>query len=196
MRGGAANFDIRTVGFKNPGHRVLAAPVVVVIVVIIVVVPVTQPLVVVVLTVSHVEPFYHTHEIKIEIIELATEAAGRARRIPIPALFGSLPFRSLLPTVAFNKRVPQPPASDSARGQARLQSASRNKLRSLHESFQAQIRLSSASRVQAAQLLARALDSTRRLEPFDQGALAHENHGYHPRYPRCQQPWTDVMAGT
>ena len=168
MRSGAANLDIRTVGFEHPGHRVLATPVVVIVVVIIaVVVPVTQPLVVV-LTVSHVEPFYHTHE----FIEFATAEAGRVGRIPIPLAFGSLPFRSLLPTIAFNRRVPQPPASDETRGQARFSQASRNKLRSLHESFQAQIRLSSASRVQAALLLARTLNSTRLLEPFDQGALS------------------------
>jgi hypothetical protein len=54
MGGGAANLDIGTVGFENPGHRVLAAPVVIVII-IIVVIPVTHPLVVV-LTVSHVLP--------------------------------------------------------------------------------------------------------------------------------------------
>src|SRR3954462_2064278 len=51
MRGGAADFDIGPVGLENPGHRILAAPVIIIIVVI---VPVTQPLVV--LTVSHVLP--------------------------------------------------------------------------------------------------------------------------------------------
>src|SRR5439155_11947158 len=50
MRGGAADLDVRSVGFVNPGHRVLAAPVVIII--IIIVVPVAHPLVV--LTVSHV----------------------------------------------------------------------------------------------------------------------------------------------
>src|SRR3954454_4250596 len=52
MGGGAADLDIGAVGFENPGHRVLAAPVVIVVVII---VPVTHPLVVV-LTVSHVLP--------------------------------------------------------------------------------------------------------------------------------------------
>ena len=55
MRGGAANFDVRSVGLENPGHRVLAAPVIV-IVVIIIVVPAAHTLVVV-RAVSHVVPF-------------------------------------------------------------------------------------------------------------------------------------------
>src|SRR5207253_10986007 len=50
MRGGAANLDIGTVGFENPGHRVLSAPVIIVVVI----VAVAHPLVV--LTVSHVLP--------------------------------------------------------------------------------------------------------------------------------------------
>jgi hypothetical protein len=53
VRGGAADLDVGAVGFENPCHRVLAAPVV--IVVIIIVVPVTHPLVII-LTVSHVPP--------------------------------------------------------------------------------------------------------------------------------------------
>src|SRR5437868_4560932 len=43
--GGAADLDVGTVGFIDPGHRVLAAPVVIIVVVI--VIPVTHPLVVV-----------------------------------------------------------------------------------------------------------------------------------------------------
>jgi hypothetical protein len=53
--GGAADLDVGPVGFVDPGHRVLAAPVVIMIVAI--VVPVTHPLVVV-LTVSHVLPLF------------------------------------------------------------------------------------------------------------------------------------------
>jgi hypothetical protein len=49
VRGGAANLDVRSVGLVDPGHRILAAPVVVVIVV-----AVAHPLLV--LTVSHVLP--------------------------------------------------------------------------------------------------------------------------------------------
>ena len=45
----ASDLDVRSVGFKYPGHRVLAAPVVIVI-------PVTHPLVI--LTVSHVVPLF------------------------------------------------------------------------------------------------------------------------------------------
>jgi hypothetical protein len=59
VRGGAADFDIGSVRFEHPGHRVLTAPVIVVvaaIVVIVVVIPVTHPLVV--LTVSHVSPLF------------------------------------------------------------------------------------------------------------------------------------------
>ena len=54
MRGSAADLDVGPVGFIDPGHRVLAAPVVIMIVVI--VIPVTHALVVI-LTVSHVLPF-------------------------------------------------------------------------------------------------------------------------------------------
>ena len=52
MRSRAADLDIGTVGLVDPGHRVLAAPVVVI--VIVVVVAVAHPLLV--LTVSHVLP--------------------------------------------------------------------------------------------------------------------------------------------
>jgi hypothetical protein len=55
MGGGAANLDIGAVGFENPGHRVLAAPVVIIVIAVAIVIPVTHPLVVV-LTVSHVLP--------------------------------------------------------------------------------------------------------------------------------------------
>src|SRR5471030_773385 len=55
MGGGSANLDVGSGGFENPGHRVLAAPVVIIVITIVVVVPVTHPLVVV-LTVSHVLP--------------------------------------------------------------------------------------------------------------------------------------------
>ncbi|MGX1150500.1 hypothetical protein AB7M15_006322 [Bradyrhizobium ottawaense] len=50
VRGGAADLDVGSVGLVDPGHRVLAAPVVVVIVI----VAVAHPLLV--LTVSHVLP--------------------------------------------------------------------------------------------------------------------------------------------
>src|SRR5262249_4309141 len=56
MGGGAADLDVRSVRFVDPGHRVLAAPVVV-----IVVVPVAHPLVV--LTVSHVSPLFQPYEV-------------------------------------------------------------------------------------------------------------------------------------
>jgi hypothetical protein len=54
--GSAADLDVGPVGFIDPGHRVLAAPVIITIVVVIVI-PVTHPLVVV-LTVSHVLPLF------------------------------------------------------------------------------------------------------------------------------------------
>jgi hypothetical protein len=57
MRGGAADLDIRSVRFKDPGHRVLAAAIVIIVVIIIVVIPTAHTLVVVVRTVSHVVPF-------------------------------------------------------------------------------------------------------------------------------------------
>jgi len=53
MGGGPADLDIRAVGFVDPGHWVLTAPVVVIVIVI--VVPVAHPLLI--LTVSHVLPF-------------------------------------------------------------------------------------------------------------------------------------------
>src|SRR5207248_5362345 len=52
VRGRAADLDVGSVRFINPGHRVLAAPVIVV--VIIIVVAVAHPLLV--LTVSHILP--------------------------------------------------------------------------------------------------------------------------------------------
>jgi hypothetical protein len=52
VRSGPADFDIRSVGFENPGHRILAAAVIIVIVVI---VAATHTLVVI-RTVSHFEP--------------------------------------------------------------------------------------------------------------------------------------------
>jgi hypothetical protein len=52
VRSGAANLDVRTVGFENPRHRILAAPIIVIIVVVII--SAAHPLVV--LTVSHVSP--------------------------------------------------------------------------------------------------------------------------------------------
>src|SRR5258708_37689802 len=57
---GAANLDVGSVGLENPGHRVLATPVIIIVIVVIIVVPVTHPLVVVILTVSHVSPFYRS----------------------------------------------------------------------------------------------------------------------------------------
>lgn len=52
VRSGTPNLDIRSVGFENPRHRILAAPIIVIIVVI--VISAAHPLVV--LTVSHVLP--------------------------------------------------------------------------------------------------------------------------------------------
>jgi hypothetical protein len=52
VRRSPADFDVRSVGFEHPRHRVLTTPVIVIVVVIIV--PVTHPFVV--LTVSHVVP--------------------------------------------------------------------------------------------------------------------------------------------
>src|SRR5579863_1245087 len=52
VRGGAANLDVRSIGFEHPRHRVLATPVA-----IIPIVTVTHPLVLV-LTVSHVVPLF------------------------------------------------------------------------------------------------------------------------------------------
>ena len=52
VRRGTADLDVGAVGFKHPGHRVLAAPVVIVVVI----VPVAHPLVI--LTVSHVLPLF------------------------------------------------------------------------------------------------------------------------------------------
>jgi hypothetical protein len=95
MGGGAANLDIGTVGFENPGHRVLATPVVIV-VVIIVVIPVTHPLVVV-LTVSHVLPLLPA----LECLPLSwSSEAVREMRTESPC--SSSHHRSL-PYVAFNK---------------------------------------------------------------------------------------------
>ena len=54
VRGSAADFDVGSVGFEHPSHRVLTTPVIVVVVVIVIIVPVTHPLVV--LTVSHIVP--------------------------------------------------------------------------------------------------------------------------------------------
>ena len=53
MRSRAADLDVGSVGLVDPGHRVLAAPVIIVVIVIIIV-AVAHPLLV--LTVSHVLP--------------------------------------------------------------------------------------------------------------------------------------------
>ena len=53
VRGGAADLDVRSIGLKHPGHRVLATPVAIISIVI----TVTHPLVLV-LTVSHVVPLF------------------------------------------------------------------------------------------------------------------------------------------
>jgi hypothetical protein len=63
---GAANLDVGSVGFENPRHRILAAPVIIVVVI---VVPVAHPLVV--LTVSHVLPFYQPWFVAVAIRTLA-----------------------------------------------------------------------------------------------------------------------------
>jgi hypothetical protein len=94
--GGAANLDIGSVGLENPGHRVLATPVIVAIV-IISVVSVTHPLVVVILTVSHVLPSYRS---QIVVVIIAAPEAGRATRSRIAMQFNAA---SILPYVAFNK---------------------------------------------------------------------------------------------
>jgi hypothetical protein len=54
MRSRAADLDVGSVGLVDPGHRVLAAPVIVVVIVATIVVAVAHPLLV--LTVSHVLP--------------------------------------------------------------------------------------------------------------------------------------------
>ena len=54
MRSRAADLDVGSVGLVDPGHRVLAAPVIIVVIVIIIIVAVAHPLLV--LTVSHVLP--------------------------------------------------------------------------------------------------------------------------------------------
>jgi hypothetical protein len=94
--GGAANLDIGSVGLENPSHRVLATPVIIV-VVIVVVVPVTHPLVVVILTVSHVLPSYRSQIVVVIVVALE---AGRAARSRIAMQFNAA---SILPYVAFNK---------------------------------------------------------------------------------------------
>jgi hypothetical protein len=55
---GTADLDIGAVRFEHPSHRVLAAPVIIVVIitVAIAVVVIPHPLVVVILTVSHVSP--------------------------------------------------------------------------------------------------------------------------------------------
>jgi hypothetical protein len=94
----AANLDVGAVGLENPGHRVLTTPVIIIVVVIVViVVSVTHPLVVVILTVSHVSPFYRSI---IVVIAIVAPDAGRATRSRIAMQFNSA---SILPYVAFNK---------------------------------------------------------------------------------------------
>ena len=56
MRGGPADLDIRSVGFENPRHRVLAAPVIVIVVVTVVIIIAATHTLVVVRTVSHLVP--------------------------------------------------------------------------------------------------------------------------------------------
>jgi hypothetical protein len=155
---GATNLDIGSVGLENPGHRVLATPVIVV-VVIVIVIPVTHPLVVVILTVSHVSPFYRS---KSAVVIVAASDAGRTARSRIAMQFNSA---SILQYVAFNKRrVPQPPAY--AAGWTN-HSAWQNKPRFSRVSFQAQyqafVRFAVAS---SAALSAIALNKTCLLEPF------------------------------
>src|ERR1700737_77747 len=100
---GATNLDIGSVGLENPGHRVLATPVVIVVIIIAIVVPVTHPLIVI-LTVSHVSPF-----LSIQVC-CCRRSARRGTR-------GALPSRNAVHLrIDFavcrvqQRRVPQPPA--------------------------------------------------------------------------------------
>jgi hypothetical protein len=78
VRCSSSDFDIRSVGFEHPCHRVLTTPVIVIIVII--VVPVTHPLVV--LTVSHIVPLIPA--LKLPCLELLR---------PVPSTGPGAPFR-------------------------------------------------------------------------------------------------------
>jgi len=100
MRGGAANLDIGTIGLENPGHRVLATPVVIVI---IIVIPVAHPFVV--LTVSHVLPLLPSLEVN------SSGLSCYARRSPhLRVSRNVIQFRIDVPTVAFKDALPPLPA--------------------------------------------------------------------------------------
>jgi hypothetical protein len=62
MRRRTSDLDVGSVGLEYPGHRILTAPIVVTIIIVVVVVSVTHPLVII-LTVSHVLPFYSSPEV-------------------------------------------------------------------------------------------------------------------------------------
>jgi hypothetical protein len=89
MRGGSSNFDIRSIGFENSGHRVLAAPVVIIVVIIIVVIVVAAThTLVVVRTVSH----FCLLSIQVAVIDLV-----EARRIATARNEAHFSFNSGLP---------------------------------------------------------------------------------------------------
>ena len=100
VRCGAANLDVGSVGLENPGHRVLAAPVIIVIaaaVIVAAVIPVTHALVVI-LTVSHVSPLLPIQDChracchkEIVVIKMLPDADGAMRvRIAMQASAASI----------------------------------------------------------------------------------------------------------
>jgi hypothetical protein len=158
---GAANLDVGSVGLENPGHRVLPTPVIIITiaVIIVIVVPVTHSLVVVILTVSHVLPFYRS---KIAVVIVAALDAGCVARSRIAMQSNSA---SILSYVAFNKDAlptrqrikPAGPQSFSLPKQAQVFS------REFQAQYQAFVRFAV---VGSAALSAIALDMTCLLEPF------------------------------
>jgi hypothetical protein len=174
MGGGAANLDVGPVGFENPGHRVLAAPVVIIAIVVVIIVPVTHPLVVV-LTVSHVSPLFqpwsvcrcHSDQshsvIRVIVVRYGTRDAHR-----IAVQFKSA--SNFAVRRVQQRRVPQPPADTASRTN---HSACQNKPRFSRVNFKRNIRLSFALRSRAAQLSQPSRSNgTWLLEPFTRGGLS------------------------
>jgi hypothetical protein len=101
--GGTADLDIGAIRFEDPGHRVLAAPIVIVVIIIVAVVVVPHPLVVV-LTVSHVSPSVIDPECHRAMFQrddcrrTLRDADASSIRIVVQTFAASI-----LPSFAFNK---------------------------------------------------------------------------------------------
>jgi hypothetical protein len=198
MGGGAANLDIGSVGFENPGHRVLPAPVVIIVIAIVVIIPVTHPLVVV-LTVSHVLPLLPAFGVSsleatslgvfavVMVVRCGTRRAPNHRAVHVSIEF-CLMSRSTR-RVPNRRRMASRTTSFSPPKQAQVFSREFSSAISGFRSLCGHQQRSSLSHRAQLDLPFGTFHSGRAL-------LNGENSGVHPQNLRGQQPWTDVVPGT